>query len=173
VKKIIIFSLCLLALALPNWRGNRWEDEKYFFSFEIPGSWQIDPASRRRVYTNRGDGVTEFYVEVAPARKKDAPGPRTAEDVARDSLKGYDSWRYVAGRSLDGAERKGADSAFSVMFNRSMLQRAAARTVQVIAQEGYFVKGDHAITITLVTDSDTWTSAKKELLNIWNSFRVQ
>ena len=167
------FWLGLLALSFAGWNGNRWTDDKYFFSVEIPGTWQIDPASRRRAYANRGDGVTEFYVDVVPARKKDDTVRRDAEAVAKDSLKGYDSWRYVAGRRLPAAERRGAETAFSVMYNRSILQRTKARTVQVIAQEGYFVKGDHAYILTLVTDSETWDAAKKDLLQIWNAFRVQ
>ena len=173
MKKFILAVFCLLVAASANWNGNRWNDEKYKFTFEIPGAWQIDPATRRRAYANRGDGVTEFYVEVHPAKKKDAPEKRNAKELATDSMRGYDSWRYVAGRELTGGDRKGAQTAFSVMYSRSILQRATSRPVQVIAQEGYYIKGDNAYIVTMVTDSDTWESAKKDLMQTWNSFRVQ
>ncbi|MDR2431283.1 MAG: hypothetical protein LBD99_03405 [Candidatus Margulisbacteria bacterium] len=166
-QKFLLLVLCLMSAATAAWNGNRWSDEKYNFTFEIPGSWQIDPDSKRRVYANRGDGVTEFYVEVVPAKQRDA------EIVAKENLKAYDSWRYIAGRHLNGGERRGAETAFGVMFSRSMLQRATARAVLILAQEGYYVKGDNAIIVTLITDSDAWSAAKKELLAIWNSFRAQ
>jgi len=166
MRKFWLLIFCLSAIGLAGWNGNRYTDDKYNFTFEIPGSWQIDPSSHRRVYANRGDGVTEFYVEVIPAKQ------RSAETAAKENLKAYDSWRYVAGRRLNGNERRGAESAFSVMFNRSVLQRATARTVLVIAQEGYFVRGDNAYIVTLITDSDTWDSSRRDMLAVWNSFRL-
>lgn len=155
-----------MTFAFAGWSGNRYTDDRYKFSLEIPGSWQIDPSSRRRVYANRGDGITEFYVEVIPAKGRDA------ETVAKENMSAYDSWRYVAGRHLNGGERRGAESGFSVMFSRSVLHRATSRTVLVITQEGYFVKGDTVYIVTLITDSETWESAKREMLSIWNSFRA-
>ena len=173
MKKLLLLSLCLLAVVSANWQGYRWVDDRFNFTMDIPNSWQVDSTTRRRAYANRGDGVTEFYIEVIPANRKDEQHNRTAREVATDRMRGYDSWRYIAGRELTGNERRGAQSAFSVMYGRSILQRATARPIQVIAQEGYFVRGNDVIIVTLITDSDTWDSSKRELLQIWNSLRIR
>jgi len=173
MKKLLLLSLCLLVMVSANWQGNRWVDDRFNFTIEIPGHWHNDTNTRRRAYAYRGDGVTEIYVDVIPAKRKDEPHNRNAREVATDRMRGFDSWRYVAGRELTGNERRGAQSAFSVMYNRAVLQRATARPIQVVAQEGYYVRGDDAIIVTLITDSDTWDSAKRELMQVWNSVRIR
>ena len=166
MKKILL--ILLLSLALANWQGNRWEDGKYPFTLEIPGSWQIYTENHRhRVYAGRGDESTEVYVDVFPANN------RSAEDMAKVQLRAYDSWQYKAGAHLIGGERRGAETAFSAMYERAVLKRANAKAVKVIVQEGYFVKGGNIYILTVSTDSDSWSGAKRDILQVWNSFRLR
>ncbi|GBR77057.1 hypothetical protein NO2_1512 [Candidatus Termititenax persephonae] len=168
MKKLTVLILPLLCVAMANWNGNRWEDGRYPFSLEVPGHWQAYMDNHRhRVYAGRGDEATEVYVDVWPANK------RTAEDMAKAQLRAYDSWQYRAGAYLDGSERRGADSAFNVLYERAVLKRTTAKAVKVIVQEGYFVKGDNIYVLTVSTDSDSWPTVKKEVLQVWNSFKLR
>jgi hypothetical protein len=165
VKKFLVILL-LGCVALADWNGNRYTDSKYPVTFEIPSSWKILLDGQHRATAMRGDEITVMDFNIQPANK------RSAEEVARDRLRAYDSWRYLAGAQLNGNERKGAESAFNVMYNRSVFQRSTAHTALVIVQEGYFVKGDMAYIFTITTDSTAWNDAKRDILQIWNSFKV-
>ena len=163
-----IFLILLIAAAAADWNGNRWEDGRFNFILEIPGNWQIYTENHRhRVYAGRGDESTEVYVNVFPANN------RTAEEMAKAQLRAYDSWQYKAGSRLIGGDRRGAESAFNVMYERAVLKRATAKAVKVIVQEGYFVKGGNIYVLTVATDSDSWNGAKKDILQVWNSFRFK
>ena len=166
MKKILL--ILLLSVAVANWNGRRWEDSRFNFTLEIPGTWETyTEEHRHRLYAGRGDESTEVYVNVFPANN------RTAEEVARAQLRAYDSWQYKAGAHLTGNDRRGASTAFSAMYERAVLKRATARTVRVIVQEGYFVRGENVYILTITTDSDSWSGAKRDILQVWNSFRLR
>lgn len=166
MKKIIL--ILLLSIAFANWNGNRWEDSRFNFTLEIPGNWQIYTENHRhRLYAGRGDESTEVYVNVLPANG------RTAEDMAKAQLRAYDSWQYKAGAHLTGGDRRGAENAFNVMYERAVLKRSTAKAVKVIVQEGYYVKNGNIYIVTVSTDSDSWAGAKREIMQVWNSFRLR
>ena len=167
MKKLLsIVILCSTVFAALN--GNLFVNDTKTFEIRMPDSWsQNIQNTRKEVVFVRGDGISEIAVDIIPMSPKQA----NAGMVAKDQVIAYDGWQYVAGREMAWNEKHGADSAFSVMYNKNILNRYSPQT-RIIAQEFYFVKARQVYVVTLITDSERWNEAKSGLLSALESFKI-
>lgn len=168
MKKSMLVLLVLCSTLLAALNGNFFVNDASTFEVRMPDGWSQDlKNTRKEVVFVRGDGITEFAVDIIPLSAKQS----NASNVAKDQVIAYDGWQYVAGREMGWNERHGGDSSFSVMYNKNILNRYSPQT-KIIAQEFYFVKNRQVYVVTLITDSDHWNEAKASLLFAVDSFKI-
>lgn len=171
-KKIIVLiasSFLFLNFLQAELKGNRYTDDQYNFEINVPRNWQVNIRNSKRYILMLGpDKASEVGVDVF---KMDS-SQNNARDVATAHIISYDGWQYIAGRHLSGGERRGADSAFSAMYSKSLLSAAGGKK-EIIVQEFYFVKGRQYYILTLTTDSESWLDAKEALLAALDSFKIR
>lgn len=162
------FLLLLIAFAYAGLDGNCFTNDAKTFEFRMPDGWTRDVQNtRKEVAFARGDGITEVSVDIIPMQVKQT----NAESVANDQVIAYDGWQYVAGRELAWNEKQGADTGFSAMYTKNILNRYSPQT-KIIVQELYYVKNRQVYVVTLITDSERWNDAKPGLLFALESFKI-
>ena len=166
--KKTLFAFLLCAVTLAGMDGNLFVNDSKTFELRMPDGWTRDTQNtRKEVAFVRGDGISEAAVYVIPLHAKQSD----ALSVAKDQIIAYDGWQYVAGRELLWNERHGADTGFSSMYTKNILNRYSPQT-KIIAQEFYFVKNHQVYVVTLITDSERWNEAKASLLYTLDSFKI-
>lgn len=165
---LLLFVL-FLQIGFAALQGNKYTDEKYNFEISVPRDWQINIANSKRYILMLGpDNASEVGLDVFKLESSQ----NNARDVATAHIISYDGWQYVAGRHLGWNEKKGADSAFSTMYSKSLLSSVGGKK-EIIVQEFYFVKARLVYILTLTTDSDVWFEAKDSLLSALDSLRIK
>ncbi len=166
---ISIFVFLFLTTGQAELKGNRYTDDQYNFEISVPRDWQINIGnSKRHILMLGPDKASEVGIDVF---KLDS-SQNNAKDVAVAHIIAYDGWQYVAGRHLGWTEKRGADTAFSTMYSKSLLSATGGKK-EIIVQEFYFVKARQVYILTLTTDSEAWFEAKEFLLEALDSFKIK
>jgi hypothetical protein len=150
--------------------GDFYQNERYGCSLSGNG-WNADANQRKKLVVFKGDdGISEVSLDVLPMSQYSAS---TAKQVAQGRVEGYDSWMYIGGRQMEGWEISNANASdgYLVMYSKNVFSRTSG-AIKILVTEKYYIKNGYVYVVSILSSSQTWSSAKDNLLRIAGSFKL-
>jgi hypothetical protein len=167
---IMIIGTLLISPLNAGMIGDYFQSDKHKCSINANGWQPLLNTKKKLIILKAEDGISEVDLEVAEMEVYEA---ESALEVAKARIEGYDGWVYIGGRQLEPWEIRNANAedGFIVMYSKNIFNKVSKKT-KILVAEKYYVKGEKAYIISMLTTERSWPKTKSKLVNIAKSFKL-